>query len=320
MLELSFDDPDKLVAVAHALSTRARVDMLQLLSTRNMNIMEIADTLKLPVSTVANNVKILEAAKLINTELLPATRGAMKVCSRNYDDIRIAFNVEKTVPRPVLNTYEMEMPIGHYSDCEVHPTCGMANTDGMLVREDEPASFYHPKHVGAQLIWLRKGYLEYLLPLEVPPKARIDALELSMEMCSEAPNYDNNWPSDITVWMNGVEIGTWTSPGDFGDRRGRLNPSWWADWSTQYGLLKTWRIDRKWTTLDMEKISDVTIGDLKLLQRPNIRLRVGVKPDAVHQGGMNLFGRQFGDYEQDIVLKVYYAADQQESENEAAGS
>jgi predicted transcriptional regulator len=307
MLELSFNDPDKLVTVSHALSTRSRVDILRLLSSRKMNVVEIAEALKLPVSTVANNVKVLEAAKLINTELLPASRGAMKVCSRNYDDIHIAFNLEKAVPKGTLRVYEMEMPIGHYSDCEVHPTCGMANADGMIIREDEPASFYHPKHVGAQIIWFRKGFVEYLLPLELPPNARVEALELSMEMCSEAPNYDNNWPSDITVWVNGAEIGTWTSPGDFGDRRGKLNPPWWLDWTTQYGLLKTWRIDAEKTTLDMNKVSDVKLSDLKLMHRPNVRLRIGVKADAVNQGGINLFGRQFGDYEQDIVMKVHYS-------------
>ncbi len=310
MLELSFNDPDKLVVVTHALSTRSRVDILQLLRTRKMNVIEIAEALKLPVSTVANNIKVLEAAKLINTELLPASRGAMKVCSRNYDDIHIAFNQDKALPRGVLNVYEMEMPIGSYSDCEVYPTCGMANSDGMIIREDEPASFYHPKHVGAQIIWFRKGYVEYLIPLELPPRARVDSLELSLELCSEAPNYDNNWPSDITFWINGVEIGTWTSPGDFGDRRGKLNPSWWLDWTTQYGLLKTWRVDGDRTTLDMDKASEVKIQDLKLIYRPNVRLRIGVKEDAVHQGGVNLFGRQFGDFEQEIVMKVHYSIEE----------
>ncbi|MBB6692157.1 helix-turn-helix domain-containing protein [Cohnella xylanilytica] len=309
MLELSFNDPDKLVLVSHALSTRSRVDILRLLSSRKMNVVEIAEALQLPVSTVANNVKVLEAAKLINTELLPASRGAMKVCSRNYDDIHIGFNLEKAVPKGAVRVYEMEMPIGHYSDCEVHPTCGMANADGMIIREDEPASFYHPKRVGAQIIWFRKGYIEYLLPLELPPHARIESLELSMEMCSEAPNYDNNWPSDISVWVNGAEIGTWTSPGDFGDRRGKLNPPWWLDWTTQYGLLKTWRVDEEKTTLDMNKVSDVKLSDLKLTHRPNVRLRIGVKEDAIHQGGVNLFGRQFGDHEQDIVMKVHYSVE-----------
>jgi predicted transcriptional regulator len=307
MLELSLDEPDELVRVAHAMSTRGRIDILRLLSNKNMNVIEIAEALKLPVSTVANNVKVLEGARLIYTELLPATRGAMKVCSRNYDDIHMAMNVEKQMPKGAVREYLMEMPIGHYSDCEVHPTCGMANAEGMIIREDEPASFYHPKHIGAQIIWFRKGFVEYLLPMEIPQNARIESLEFSMEMCSEAPNYDNNWPSDISVWVNGVEIGTWTSPGDFGDRRGKLNPSWWLDWTTQYGLLKTWRVDRDRTTLDMYKISDVVIPDLLLEQRPNIRLRMGVKTEALHKGGVNLFGRQFGDYEQDIVMKVQYS-------------
>ncbi|MBD2846641.1 helix-turn-helix domain-containing protein [Paenibacillus sp. IB182496] len=307
MLELSFRDPERLVTVAHALSTRARVDMLQLLSTKSLNIMEMAEALGLPVSTVANNVKVLETAGLINTELQPASRGAMKMCSRNYDDVHIVLNAGKSAPRQGLAKYEMEMPIGHYSDCEVQPTCGMAGADGLLVRHDEPASFYHPKHVAAQLIWLRKGYLEYLLPLEIPLEARIEALEVSMELCAEAPSYDPDWPSDITMWINGVEIGTWTCPGDFGDRRGRLNPAWWPDGSTQYGVLKTWRVDGSAATLDMQPVSAVTVDELALRRRPSLRLRLGVKPDALHQGGISLFGRQFGDCEQDIVLKVFYS-------------
>jgi predicted transcriptional regulator len=315
MLELSLNEPEQLVVVAHALSNKARVDILRLLSNKNLNVIEIAEALKLPVSTVANNVKVLESAKLINTELLPATRGAMKVCTRNYDDIHMAMNIEKQMPKGDVHVYEMEMPIGHYADCEVHPTCGMANSDGMIIREDEPASFYHPKHIGAQIIWFRKGYVEYLLPMEIPLNARIDSIEFSMEMCSEAPNYDNNWPSDISIWVNGVEIGTWISPGDFGDRRGKLNPSWWLDWTTQYGLLKTWRVDRERTTLDMEKVSDVTIDALRLNQRPNVRIRIGVKEDALHKGGVNLFGRQFGDHEQDLVMKVHYSIEDDENTN-----
>lgn len=311
MLELSFDDPDKLVTVTHALSTRSRVDILRLLISKNLNIVEIAEALKLPVSTVASNIKVLEAARLINTELLPASRGAMKVCSRNYDDIHIALNTEKALPKGDVQVYEVDMPIGHYSDCEVSPTCGMASADGMIIREDEPASFFHPKHIGAQIMWFRKGYVEYLMPLEIPTGARIESLELSMEICSEAPNYDHNWPSDISVWINGVDIGTWTCPGDFGDRRGKLNPAWWYEWSTQYGLLKTWRVDREKTTLDMEKISTVTLNQLNLQDTHKLRMRVGIKPDAVYQGGINLFGRQFGDYDQNIKMTLNYAMDQE---------
>jgi predicted transcriptional regulator len=33
---------------------------------------------------------------------------------------------------------------------------------------------------------------------------------------------------------------------------------------------------------------------------------VGIKPDAVHQGGMNLFGREFGDHDQNIKMTINY--------------
>jgi predicted transcriptional regulator len=311
MLELNINEPDKLITVTHALSTRARIDMLRLLNTRRMNIVEMAEALSLPVSTVASNVKVLEGAKLITTELLPAVRGAMKVCSRSYDDIHMVLNdTLKGVSKEESLVYELEMPIGHYSDCEVYPTCGMADQNETIILEDMPASFYHPKHIGAQVIWFRKGYLEYLFPIQLPQNAKIQQLEFSMEMCSEAPNYDNEWPSDISLWVNGIDVGTWTSPGDFGGRRGKLNPAWWADTATQYGLLKTWRIDGERTTLDMQKVSDVSLEQLDLTQKPNLRLRIGVKPDAIHKGGVNLFGRRFGDYEQDIVMKIKYSLDE----------
>ena len=36
-------------------------------------------------------------------------------------------------------------------------------------------------------------------------------------------------------------------------------------------------------------------------------VRIGVKEDAVHKGGMNLFGNGFGDYPQDIVMKMWFS-------------
>ncbi|GMK41930.1 transcriptional regulator [Paenibacillus sp. CCS19] len=306
MLELDINEPDKLVTVAHALSTRARVEILRLLNQKSLNIVEIAEALKLPVSSVANHVRVLEGAWLIQTELLPAVRGAMKVCTRTYHDVHMQLNTSFLGAKGEEQVYEIDMPVGHYTDCEVAPTCGMADGNGLLIPADEPASFYHPRHVSAQLIWFRRGYLEYRFPLEIPPNSRITALEFTMELCSEAPNYDNNWPSDITVSVNGVDIGTWTSPGDFGDRRGRLNPAWWGDHATQYGLRKIWRVDDERSMVDMHTVSDVTLAQLELASQSGIRLRIGVGEDANHKGGINIFGRQFGDYEQDIQMRVHF--------------
>ena len=68
----------------------------------------------------------------------------------------------------------------------------------------------------------------------------------------------------------------WTSPGDYVARRGRFNPSWWSDTSSQYGLLKTWRIDSLGCTLDGEPHSSVTVADLQQDALEYIPLRIGI--------------------------------------------
>ncbi|MED5019176.1 winged helix-turn-helix transcriptional regulator [Paenibacillus chibensis] len=306
MLELSMARPEELVKVTHALSTELRLSMMKLLNTRRMNVAELAEALGIPVSTAASNVKVLEQAKLIETELLPASRGAMKVCRRTYDDIKIRMNAPELHGSDLNRCYEIEMPIGSFIACEVAPTCGMVSEEGPMIAEDSPAGFFHPNRLQAQLIWLRKGYLEYRYPLELPPDAQIQSIQFSMEICSEAPNYDPDWPSDITLWINGVEIGTWTSPGDFGGRRGKLNPSWWSDSGTQFGLLKTWCIDDTRSMLDEKEISAVTLNELNLASRSYVDMRIGVKEDAAYKGGLNLFGKRFGDHEQDLRMKIHY--------------
>jgi predicted transcriptional regulator len=114
------------------------------------------------------------------------------------------------------------------------------------------------------------------------------------------------WPSDITFWVNGVDLGFWTSPGDFGGQRGLLTPEWWEAWNTQYGLMKLININGQGTYVDGVQISGVTINELRLTGECFVRLRVGVKADAGHVGGVNLFGRSFGNYPQDIMVKIRY--------------
>lgn len=306
MLDLSINEPEKLVTVAHALSSHTRINIIKLLLKHpNLNIIEIAKLLDIPVSTAATNVKVLEEAELILTELQPASRGAMKVCSRNFDDVRMILNPIANYKNPNEN-YEIEMPIGHFINFKVLPTCGMANLSGMIIPEDDPASFYHPDCKKAEIIWMRQGWINYHFPKIIPPKAIIKSIEFSLEICSEAPNFNNEWPSDITVWVNGLEIGSWTSPGDYGDHRGKLNPSWWNDNNTQYGLLKTWRVDEQRSSIDNQKTSSVNIKDIRLDDRPFIEFKIGIKPDAQHHGGINLFGNGFGDHAQGIVMKIQY--------------
>jgi predicted transcriptional regulator len=51
----------------------------------------------------------------------------------------------------------------------------------------------------------------------------------------------------------------------------------------------------------------VTLDDLQLEPGQPIRVRIGVRSDAQNVGGLNLFGRGFGDYPQDLELRLEYA-------------
>ena len=54
------------------------------------------------------------------------------------------------------------------------------------------------------------------------------------------------------------------------------------------------------------KISEVTLDDLKIPEHHSIRVKIGVKEDAEHMGGMNIFGKGFGNYDQGIILRSYF--------------
>jgi predicted transcriptional regulator len=221
-----------------------------------------------------------------------------------YDSI--VLDLPRSTPVGRRPEIELAMPIGAFSDCRVSPTCGLASSAGLIGMVDDPASFYEPERSAAQLIWFRSGWIEYHFPNRLPAGASAEALTLSMEICSEAPHHNAEWPSDITVWINGVELGTWTSPADFGGQAGHLTPEWWGVHSTQYGLLKLWQIDSDGAKIDGFRISDVTIDALRLAEAPYVAVRIGIKPDAAHVGGLNLFGSQFGNYPQDLMLRVSY--------------
>ncbi|MGN0506542.1 MAG: ArsR/SmtB family transcription factor [Lachnospiraceae bacterium] len=301
-IQLNLDDGKKLAALGKALSSEVRIELLRLLHHCSLNVNEIAERLGLPPSSAAMHVKVLEEAGLIRTELLPAVRGSMKVCHKAVEEIELFLGTAiGTEQAEVIN-----MPIGSYVDYQVAPTCGLVSEKGPIGEEDEPRCFYHPDRSSASLLWFGCGYVEYRFPNHMLKTAKETKLELSMELCSEDHEYNFDCPSDITVWVNGVEAGTWCCPSDFGGRRGIWNPEWWPDKNTQYGLLKTWKITEDGTYIDNEKVSDVPLEEFRLNEKDYISVRIGIKETAKHKGGVNLFGEGFGDYAQGIRMAVYY--------------
>ncbi len=56
--------------------------------------------------------------------------------------------------------------------------------------------------------------------------------------------------------------------------------------------------------IDGLDLSSVKIDALHLDKANHIKVRLGVKEDARHKGGLNLFGRKFGNYPQDMVMRI----------------
>ena len=303
-LQLDDDAPAAdTIAALKALASTPRWNILQSLASHGMTINELAEALGLPASTTAAHIKILEGAGLIETELRAAAHGLEKVCTRAYDNVLVA------LPRGAAeheHIVEVAMPVGAYTAFDVQPTCGLASPGNLIGFLDEPLSFWEPERVNAALIWFRSGYVEYTFPNRLPVGATLETLQISMELCSEAPLHNNAWPSDITLWVAGHEVGTWTCPADFGGRRGAYTPAWWETKDSQYGLLKRWQITERGTQLDGHVLSALTIDDLGLAGAKTISVRLGVKSDALHVGGINLFGRGFGNYPQDLTLRLEY--------------
>lgn len=294
---------DEARKILKALASEPRLRVLDLLSDRVCNVSEIAEALDMPVSTATMHINALEEAGLLLTDHQPASRGVQKVCSRAYDVVLVQL---PRAARREEEAVEISMPIGAYIDCEVAPTCGLAGAEGIIGLYDDAASFYEPDHVNAQLLWFHHGFVEYRFPNRLPPKVTLDSLQISLEVCSEAPLHHDDWPSDITLWVNGVETGTWTSPGDFGGQRGALTPEWWEEWNSQYGLLKVWQVNGEGSFVDSKKLSNVTLDDIHVADGAFISVRFGVKKGAEHVGGLNIFGREFGNYPQDIVMRLRY--------------
>ena len=297
-------DPEERPDVLHALASPARVRILRLLH-RNAaaNVNDIAEALALPQSTVSSSLQILERAGLISAETQKGRKGRQKVCFAAFDEVLVMFRDD--FEQAQANVIEVSMPIGLYTSCEVSAPCGLCSPEGIIGLLDVPETFLNPDRMNAGLMWFTRGFVEY----QFPNNARLigkaaTALEFSLELSSEVPGTSADWPSDITIAINGREIGVWTSPGDFGDKRGVHTPDWWKLKGSQYGKLKNWRVTPDGAFIDGVRISPLTLADLAIAAHRSIRLRIEVKPHARHPGGVNVFGRGFGNYDQDILLRL----------------
>ncbi|OWA37234.1 transcriptional regulator [Saccharibacillus sp. O16] len=290
------------LVVYEALASEVRIKIIQLLSKNKMNIKELAEQLGISSPIVIKHIKKLEDAGIIKTEKVPGKSGLQKLSILKVDHIEINF------PKKIFHSfdsYETSVPVGHYTDFDLKPTCGLASEKDFIGPVDDPKYFMDPKRMEAEILWFTQGFVQYSVANFLKKEEKLQQFEISMELSSEFPFSNDVWPSDITFTLNGIELGTWTSPGDFADTRGKLTPDWWPHNLNQYGLLKTIRITGHGTYVDGDPMSDISIADLDT-SCDRWTLRIEVKEDAENVGGATIFGKKFGNHNQDILFKMYY--------------
>lgn len=287
-----------------ALGSDIRIEIIKLLLENNsMNMNELAAKLNITNGALTSHIKKLEVCGIVSTSNESAGHGNQKICSIHLDKIL----VDLEPPEESENVYNTEIKIGHYCDYKIYPTCGLATPKALIGEVDDARYYGHPDRYDADILWFTKGYVEYMIPNFIPYNQKITQIMISAELSSEAPGINNVWPSDISFFLNDVCIGTWTSPGDFGDVKGIFTPDWWYPNWNQYGLLKMLVINKKGTFIDGLQISDVTIDQFDLDFRSSMKFRMGVMDDAAHIGGLTIFGKSFGNYGQDIKISINYA-------------
>ena len=286
-----------------ALGSEVRIEIIKILmENHGMNMNELAAKLNITNGALTGHIKKLEDCGLVVVSNESVGHGNQKKCSVHLDKILIEMDAQD-----FKNIYQTDLKVGHFSDYSVYPTCGLASDTAIIGEVDDTRYFAHSDRYNADILWFTRGYVEYVVPNFIPFGQKIDQITISMEISSEAPGVNDVWPSDISFFINNKKIAMWTSPGDFGNMQGIFTPDWWYPNWNQYGMLKILVINRKGTFIDGLQVSDVSINDFDFDYRSTIKFKLEVEEDAENVGGLTIFGKSFGNYNQDIAVRINYS-------------
>ena len=304
----NLENLEEMSEMAKALSSPIRLQILQMLIEQSMTMSQLSQKLLVSLSSVSMHVKVLQDVGLVEVIPKPGMHGAQKLCGIRAESVRFDFFDNMKKQNHAIPSKIVDIPVGCYSRADIQFPCGIVGQEDYIDIEDTQFGFFDVGHTAAQLLWFSTGYLEYDICNKYLLDHMVVGVNISFEVCAEAPGYNNTWPSDIDVKINGVLITRFRVAGDFGGTRGINNPVWWSDSNTQFGEMKKVMITNKGCFLNGKKVSKETIDSLKLKERHHFTLAIGVDPKSECPGGINLFGKQFGNYAQDIRMEIQYAS------------
>lgn len=285
-----------------ALSSKTRISIIELLQKEDLSIQDLSHHLGLSSAMITKHISILEKNGIVESKMAKGIHGQLKICMLKKNDVVLIFNPFKD--GFVRNSVAKSVPIGSFYDFDVSAPCGLTTGDKIIGFVDDPSTFYYEKKDDIELIWFTSGYLAYHIPLFDIEVKRLASIEFSLELCSEYPGYKMHWPSTVDFDLSGHSLGGTTLLGDFGDRKGLLTPSWW-NLGTEYGHQVTININHSGTLINGKQASTTKLDDILSLPTKVLDFKLATD-DKESKGGLNLFGRQFGDYPQDINVRFAY--------------
>lgn len=295
---------DEGLEIFKALGSDIRISIIKLLLENDgMNMNELANNLNITNGALTSHIKKLEACGLININNDAAGHGNQKKFIVYLDKILIELNSKEYNK----NIYETSVKVGHFCNYKVLPTCGLATSEKIIGEIDDVRYFSHPERFNADILWFTKGYIEYIIPNFLPVSQKVEQITISLELSSKAPDINNIWSSDIYFYLNDLCIGSWTNHSNFGNVKGIFTPDWWFPNWKQYGLLKLIVINNNGTFIDGIKISDISLKYFNLDYKSTIKFKLEVPDNSNCIGGVTIFGKTFGNYNQDINVSIKYS-------------
>jgi predicted transcriptional regulator len=283
-----------------ALGSAVRLEILSLLSEyQYLNMNDLAELLKISKGALTGHIRLLQEANLIEITSAMGKKGVQKICSLPHESLVVELGNEESPE----SAYEIELDVGLFFDFSIKPICGIATVEHLIGSYDDPRFFAHPDRINAGVLWFASGYVEYRIPNFLKPTQRPEELILSFEIKAETPRSGNR-ASDIHFSINDISLGSWSNSTEGIPQKGILTPSWWeASWS-QCGFMKILSVRENGSFMDGMQLSKTTIQDLNLTPTSDIRFRIAVPNNSEPTGGLTLFGKGFGNYNQGIRAKI----------------
>ena len=127
-----------MVASLRSLGQQSEITIIEILAQGPKNIKRVSQALDLSSAIMTMHVRKLEKAGIVSSQRVKSNGGIQKLCSLAIDYLEIDFPKGSGNERKY---HEIVIPVGHYTDFDISPTCGLATREKIIGYFDDPRYF-----------------------------------------------------------------------------------------------------------------------------------------------------------------------------------